>query len=52
VRIQRSDLSGAIRLWEQALQYDPDHTQAQRRLKQARQMERNLEAIENAKPKQ
>jgi tetratricopeptide (TPR) repeat protein len=52
VRIQRSDLSGAIRLWEQALQYDPDHTQAQRRLKQARQMERNLDAIESAKPKQ
>lgn len=51
VRIQRSDLKQAIALWEQALQHDPNHSQARLRLKQAKQMQRNLDAIENAKPK-
>ncbi len=52
VRVQRGDLSEAIRLWERALQYNPDHAQARLRLKQAKQMQQNLEAIENPKPKQ
>jgi tetratricopeptide (TPR) repeat protein len=52
VRMQSNDLSEAIRLWEQALQYDPAHAQARLRLKQAKQMERNLDAIEGTKPKQ
>jgi tetratricopeptide (TPR) repeat protein len=52
VRVQRNDLTQAIRLWEQALLYDPEHAQAKLRLKQAKQMERNLDAIEGEKPKQ
>jgi tetratricopeptide (TPR) repeat protein len=52
VRVQRNDLTQAIRLWEQALLYDPEHAQAKLKLKQAKQMERNLDAIEGEKPKQ
>jgi hypothetical protein len=52
VRVQRSDLGEAIRLWERALQYNPDHAQARLKLKQAKQMQHNLEEIENARPKQ
>ena len=58
IRVQRSDLPEAIRLWELAVKYDPDHVQARLRLERAKRMQRNLDAIEDAngskaaKPKQ
>lgn len=48
VRAQRTDLDEAIRLWERALQYDPDLTQARLRMEQARRMRQNLESIQGA----
>jgi tetratricopeptide (TPR) repeat protein len=45
VRVQRSNLEEAIRLWKRALEYDPSHVQANIRLQQARKMQENLDAI-------
>lgn len=46
VRAQRTNLDEAIRLWQQALQYDPELTQARLRIEQARRMRENLDAIQ------
>jgi tetratricopeptide (TPR) repeat protein len=52
VRAQPTNLSEAIRLWEKALKYDPEHAQAARQLERARKMERNLRSMRdpNTKP--
>ena len=51
LRIQRTDLDAAIRLWERCLEYDPTHAQARTRLDQARRMQRNLKSIPDASSK-
>ena len=51
LRLQRTDLDAAIRLWERSLQYDPGHAQARLRLDQARRMQRNLQTIPGASSK-
>jgi tetratricopeptide (TPR) repeat protein len=42
LRLQRTDLDAAIRLWERALEYDPGHAQARFRLEQGRRMQQTV----------
>jgi len=51
LRMQRTDLDAAIRLWERSLQYDPGNAQARLRLDQARRMQQNLQSIPGASSK-
>jgi tetratricopeptide (TPR) repeat protein len=51
LRVQRTDLEAAIRLWERCLQYDPGHAQARLRLDQARRMQQTLRSIPGADSK-
>jgi tetratricopeptide (TPR) repeat protein len=46
MKVYRSNLDLAITYWERSLQYDPTHPQAGIRLQQARQMQKNLKAID------
>jgi tetratricopeptide (TPR) repeat protein len=50
LRVQRTDLEAAIRLWERALEYDPGHAQAKLRLAQGRRMQQSLQSLPNSKP--
>lgn len=51
LRAYNTDIRLAIAHWERSLKYDPNHLQAGMRLRQARQAERNLQAIDRADPK-
>ena len=51
LRVQPTNLGEAIRLWEKALKYDPEHAQAARHLERARKMEQNLRSIQDAEGK-
>jgi tetratricopeptide (TPR) repeat protein len=48
LRVQRTDLDEAIRLWEQSIQYDPQLTEARLELQQARRMRESLQLIEES----
>lgn len=45
MRARNSDLATAIRHWETALRYDPQHTKARDRLREARAAQKKLERI-------
>lgn len=45
LRLQRTDLAQAIELYEKALEYNPNHTKAQTKLRDAKRMQKNLESI-------
>ena len=51
LRMQRTDLDAAIRLWERSLEYDSTNAQARIRLDQAQRMQKNLQAIPGASSK-
>lgn len=51
VRAQRADLNESILLLEQALQYNPELTQARVRLEQTRRMRDNLNSLDSGKRK-
>jgi tetratricopeptide (TPR) repeat protein len=48
LRLQRTDLEGAIRAWQRTLEYDPGHAQAKIRLDQARRMQQTLRSLPSA----
>jgi tetratricopeptide (TPR) repeat protein len=48
LRVQYTNLSQAISLFEKCLKYDPEHVQAARRLEQTRRMQENLRSIPDA----
>ncbi len=45
LRLQRSDLAQAIESYEKALEYNPNHTKAQAKLRDAKRMQKNLKSI-------
>ena len=45
LRMQRTDLGAAIRLWERSLEYDPRHAQARLQVEQAQRVQRSLKSI-------
>lgn len=45
MRVSRTDLDQAIRLWEEALARDPEHVQARLQLERALRMQRSLQEI-------
>ncbi|MCK7513605.1 MAG: hypothetical protein MZV70_62670 [Desulfobacterales bacterium] len=51
LRAYNSDLRAAIEHWERSLKYDPSHLNASVRLRQARQVEKNLRNIGDGEPK-
>ena len=51
LRAYNSDLRAAIEHWERSLKYDPNHLNASLRLRQARQVEKNLRNISAGQPK-
>jgi hypothetical protein len=52
VQAYRSDITGAIKLWETSLKYDPQNRMAQAKLTEARAAQDKLKRIErDTKPK-
>lgn len=51
LRVQRTNLNEAVRLFQKALEYDPGNTQVTTRLQQTRKMQENLDSIQGGEDK-